>query len=97
MKKAIYIMTDDTREGDHKIYMGKGRQDMNNCNGHIEYSHKDACTYALRRMWYANAEDRTFIDKLIAEHGIEKAYHHYASAWNYCVTFTKKIIDTDKF
>ena len=96
MKKAIYIMQDDHRENrNHMMDLGDNIE-MQPCTGHIEYSYKEACAYALRRIWYGNPEYRTWITGKIKELGVIKAYKDCASGWIYCVTFEKKMIDTSR-
>jgi len=96
MKKAIYIMQEDPREDCHNIDLGKNIK-MNNCDGHIEYTYEDACTFAIKRMWYGNPDHRKNISDMIKTSGYINTYNHYATPWIYYVTFVMKYIDTDRF
>lgn len=86
--KTIYILVEDSR--DTGLLRGDG------ITGQICYSLKEACETLLRRVWYYEPAQRTWIKEKWAELGPIKAWHeHVCTVWLYCPVYVKRRIKID--
>ena len=84
-KKAIYITVEDPRE--------TGFQRGAGIVGKVFHSKKEVCEFLLKRVWYFEPNQRTWIEEVRKELGPIKAWHdRVQTGWLYCPTYVKRFV-----